>query len=166
MVSLPEPPGKGPAEAKRLIDLALKYARENDVLGAEMELLNQAGLLAIAGKDLAEAEGRFREVVDVAERAHLPRMEAEGFLHLSEIHEQREEFTQALTAINSAIDQVRLVQEDFSFPVYLARKAELEAGNANLRVADGLYVQASKLIEAMLVNAPSSRVKSSMMVGL
>jgi hypothetical protein len=116
----------------------VKYARENDVLGAQMELLNQAGLLAIAGKDLAEADGRFREVVDVAERAHLPRMEAEGFLHLSEIHEQGKEFTQALTAINSAIDQVRLVQGDFSLRVYLARKAELEAGNGNLRVADGL----------------------------
>jgi uncharacterized protein len=35
------------AEAQRLIDSSLKYARENDILGAQCELLNQAGLLAL-----------------------------------------------------------------------------------------------------------------------
>jgi CHAT domain-containing protein len=167
LVSLPETAAKGgQAEAKRLIEVALKYARQNEVLGAQTELLNQAGLLAIAAHDSSAAETYFQEVVDVAKRAHLPRMEAEGFLHLSEIHEGRKEFAESLSAINSAIDQVRLVQEDFSLPVYLARKAELEAALGNLRLADRLYGQASELIEAMLINAPSSRVKSSMIAAL
>jgi tetratricopeptide (TPR) repeat protein len=102
--------------------VALKYARENEILGAQAELLTQAGLLAIAGHDSATAQKCFQEVVDVAEKAHLPRMEAEGFLHLAEIHEQRKEFTEALTSIDSAIDQVRLVQEDFALPIYIGAK--------------------------------------------
>jgi CHAT domain-containing protein len=166
LVTMPDAAGKGPAEAKRLIDVALKYARENEILGAQTELLTQAGLLAIAAHDSATAQKCFQEVVDVAEKAHLPRMEAEGFLHLAEIHEQRKEFTEALTSIDSAIDQVRLVQEDFALPIYIARKAELEAGIGNLRIADILYGQSSELIEAMLINAPSSRVKSSMIAAL
>jgi hypothetical protein len=149
-----------------LIDLALKYARENEILGAQTELLTQAGLLAMAAHDSPTAQKSFQEVVDVAEGAHLPRMEAEGFLHLSEIHEERKELTEAVTTIDSAIDQVRLVQEDFDLPVYIARKAELEAGIGNLRLADSLYSQSSELIEAMRIDAPSSRVKSSMIAAL
>src|SRR5207248_1104658 len=166
LVTMPDAAGKGPAEAKRLIDVALKYARENEILGAQTELLTQAGLLAMAAHDAATAEKCFQEVVDVAERAHLPRMEAEGFLHLSEIREQRKELTEALKVVDSAIEQVRLVQEDFALPVYIARKAELEAAVGNLRLADSLYGQSSELIEAMLINAPSSRVKSSMIAAL
>ena len=166
LVTMPDTAGKGPAEAKRLIDVALKYARENEILGAQTELLTQAGLLAVAAHDSATAQKCFQEVVDVAERAHLPRMEAEGFLHLAQIHEQRKEFTEALTSIDSAIEQVRLVQEDFALPIYIARKAELEAGIGSLRLADTLYGQSSELIEAMLINAPSSRVKSSMIAAL
>jgi len=88
----------------------------------------------MAAHDSPTAQKCFQEVVEVAEIAHLPRMEAEGFLHLSEIHEERKELTEALTTIDSAIDQVRLVQEDFDLPLYIARKAELEAGMGNLRV--------------------------------
>jgi CHAT domain-containing protein len=153
-------------EARRIIDDALKYARENNILGAQAELLNQAGLLAMSTRDWATAERSFGETADVAERAHLPRMEAEGFLHLSELHEQRKEIARAVAAIDSAIAQVRQVQEDFDLPVYLARKAELEADRGNLRRADLLYQQASELIEAMLINAPTSRVKSSMIAAL
>src|SRR5215813_1993877 len=100
LVTMPDAAGKGLAEAKKLIDVALKYARENEILGAETELLTQAGLLAMAAHDSGTAQNCFEEVVEVAERAHLPRMEAEGFLHLSEIHEQRKELTQALTSVN------------------------------------------------------------------
>src|SRR5947209_3088158 len=103
LVTMPDAAGKGPAEAKRLIDVALKYARENEILGAQTELLTQAGLLALAAHDLPTAQKCFQEVVDVAEKAHLPRMEAEGFLHLSEIREERKELTEALTAVDSAI---------------------------------------------------------------
>ena len=50
----------------------------------------------MAAHDSPTAQKSFQEVVDVAERAHLPRMEAEGFLHLSEIHEERKELTEAV----------------------------------------------------------------------
>jgi CHAT domain-containing protein len=156
----------GREEAKRLIDQALTHARENNILGAQAELVNQAGLLAMNGNDMGHAVASFRETVEVAGKAQLPRMEAEGYLHLSEVYEHEKDQTKAIEAIDSGIDQLHLVQEDFDLPVYLARKAELEAGQGDLRRADVLYTQAEELIEAMLVNAPSSRVKSSMISAL
>ena len=167
LVLLPETADRpGRTEAKRLIDVALRYARANEILGAQCELLNQAGLLSFSAQDLNGAESNFRQTVDVAKHAHLPRMEAEGFLHLSEVYEQRKDLTAAITSIDSAIEQVRFVQEDFDLPVHIARKAELEALRGNLGIADQLYSQASELIEGMLINAPSSRVKSSMIAAL
>ena len=156
----------GREEAKRLIDQALKYARENNILGAQAELLNQAGLIAMVGNDLRLAEASFRETVDVAGEAQLPRMEAEGFLHLSEVYDHEKDPSKAVAAIDSGIEKVRLVQEDFDLPVYAARKAELEAKRGHLRDADLDYAQAEELIEGMLVNAPSSQVKSSMISAL
>ena len=156
----------GRSEAKQLIAVALKYSRQNDILGAQCELLNQAGLLAMSAGDLNSAEEYFRQTVDAAGQAHLPRMEAEGYLHLSEIYEQRRELNQAVSTIDSAIERVHLVQEGFDLPVYVARKAEIEAARGNLQRADELYDQASDLIEAMLVNAPTSQVKSSMIAAL
>ncbi len=93
-------------------------------------------------------------------------MVAEGFLHLSEVYEHWKELNPAIASIDSAIEQVRFAQEDFDLPVHLARKAELEALRGNLAIADLLYSQASELIEAMLINAPTSRVKSSMIAAL
>jgi CHAT domain-containing protein len=156
----------GKTEAERLIGAALKYSRDNGILGAQCELLNQAGLLSMSAHDLNRGEDYFRQTVDVAKRAHLPRMEAEGYLHLSEIYEQHRDLNRATSTIDSAIEQVHFVQEGFDLPVYMARKAEIEAARGNLQRADELYDQASDLIEAMLVNAPSSQVKSSMIAAL
>jgi tetratricopeptide (TPR) repeat protein len=128
LVSLPaNDQARGSAEAKQLIDVALKYARENNILGAQCELLNQAGLLAMEAHDTGNADEYFRQTVDVAKLANLPRMEAEGYLHLSEIYEQRHELNEALTVIDSGIRQMRVVEEGFDLPVYLARKSEIEA---------------------------------------
>lgn len=167
LVALPAntyPEARG--EARRLIQGALKYSRENNILGAQCELLNQAGLLSMAAHDLNGAEEYFRETVDVAKRAYLPRMEAAGYLQLSQVYERRGDFNQAESAINSAIQQARFVREGLYLPVYLAQKAEIEGVRGNLALADELYDQASDLVEGMLVNAPSSQVKSSMIAAL
>jgi hypothetical protein len=47
-------------------------------------------------------------------------------------------------------------------PRYVAEEAEIHAALGDLDKADKLYGRAADLIEGLLVNAPSSRVKSSM----
>jgi CHAT domain-containing protein len=47
-------------------------------------------------------------------------------------------------------------------PVFVAEEAEVCAALGSLYEADALYQRATSLVEGLLVNAPSSRVKSSM----
>ena len=149
-------------EAKRLIDQTLAYARENKILGAQTELLNQAGLLALAEHYLKQAEEDFTETARIAGQADLPRMSAEALLHLCQLYREEGRFSDAGRAIDKGILQQKQVQEGYDLPQYLAEKAELEAALGHLRSADSLYDQATDLIEAMLIDAPTSRVKSEM----
>ena len=152
----------GRAEAMRLIEQTLAIARQNKILGAQTELLNQAGLLARDDHRLADAEKYFNETATISQDAHLPRMRAEAMMHLSEIYSVEGRKSLALGAIDGAIAEVRSVQEAFDLPAYVARKAEIEVQLQHLRAADALYERATQLAEALLVNAPNSSVKSSM----
>ncbi|MGI9074119.1 MAG: CHAT domain-containing protein [Bryobacteraceae bacterium] len=160
LVNLPHNAGR--SEAKRLIQQALAYAKQNKILGAQTELLNQAGLLARDENALADAEKYFAETANIAEQAGLPRMRAEALLHLCKLYEGQNRRSEALRTIDAAIAEQRKVQEPYDFPLYLGQKAEIETSLGHLRSADALYERASQFIEAMLVDAPSSRVKSSM----
>jgi CHAT domain-containing protein/tetratricopeptide (TPR) repeat protein len=164
LANLPASPGAPSprAEAKRLIEQTLIDARRGKILGAQTELLNQAGLLARGEHDLGRAETYFSETAEVAQQADLPRMRGEALLHLCELYREQGRLPQAMRSIDDAIAQQRRAQEPYDLPIYLSEKAEVEATLGRFRTADSLYNQATYLIEAMLVNAPSSRVKSSM----
>jgi tetratricopeptide (TPR) repeat protein len=124
--------------------------------------LNQAGLLAVDEHHVKQAEEDFAETARIAEQADLPRMSAEALLHLSQLYRQQGRFSDAGRAIDRGILQQKRVQEGYDLPLYLAEKAELEAALGHLRSADSLYDQATDLIEAMLIDAPTSRVKGEM----
>ncbi len=150
------------AEAKQLLERALAYAKQNQILGAETELLNQAGLLAREEHANADAEKYFAEAADIAQRAALPRMRAEALLHLAELYEEMGQLSKAAHILETAIAEQSRVQEAYDLPLYIAKKADIEAALGHLRSADALYDRATYLVESMLVNSPSSRVKSSM----
>src|SRR5205823_2619562 len=72
------------------------------------------------------------------------------------------QLTAAEKAINSAIIQQTKAQEPFDLPLYLAEKAEVEAGLQRPAIANDLYTRATALAESLLINSPSSQVKSAM----
>jgi tetratricopeptide (TPR) repeat protein len=152
----------GRAEAKALLQVALADARRQGILGAQTDLLSQAGLMAVDNKDYPTAEASFQEEVRVAKQASLPSMEADGLLHLSQIHRAQRDNAKAELAINQGIEAVRRVAESYDLPSFIAEKAEVELSLGRPKTADVLYDQASRLVEGLLMNAPSSRVKSSM----
>jgi CHAT domain-containing protein len=160
---LSEPRQKqGIDEAKRLIAEALTEAREKDVRGAQSEILIQAGQLAAQEKGFEKAEPAFKEAADIADAAKLPREKAEALLHLSQLYRATNEPIKAGPAIDRAIEALQRVEEPYDLPLFMAEKAESQAALGNLHEADRIYDQATDLIEGLLVNAPSSQVKSSM----
>ena len=148
--------------AKALLQSTLAYSRQEGILGAQTDLLSQSGQMAMEDHDLAGAEKSFSEQVQVAKQASLPSMEADGLLHLSQIYRSQEKGTKAELAIDEGIKALRSVQESYDLPRFIAEKAEVELELGHIKEADALYDQATEVIEGLLLNAPSSRTKSSM----
>jgi len=167
LLELPEPQkARGREEAKKLLSSTLDAARRNGVRGAETELLNQAGQLALDEHDFNGAEQSFKEVVEISKAADLPREEADGFLHLSQLYRAESAPARAVLAISSGIQALQPVEEAYDFPLYVAEKAEVEAALGDLSAADSLYDRATDLIDGLLVNAQTSRVKTEMIAAV
>ena len=166
-MQLPEPQkARGREEGKKLLASTLDLARKNGVSGAETELLSQAGQLAIEERDFAGAEQSFKEVVEISKAADLPREEADGLLHLSQLYRTEDAPAKAVPAINRGIEVLRRVEEAYDFPIYVAEKAEVEAALGALAAADALYDRATDLIDGLLVNAQTSRMKTEMIAAV
>jgi CHAT domain-containing protein len=156
----------GREEAKKLLAATLDSARRNGVRGAETELLNQAGQVALEERDFAGAERSFKEVVEISKATDLPRLEAAGLLHLSQLYRAESAPAKAVLAVNRGMEVLQPVEEAYDFPLYVAEKAEVEAALGNLSAADALYDRATDLIDGLLVNAQTSRVKSEMIAAV
>ena len=89
-------------------------------------------------------------------------MQAGALYALSQVYTAQRDFLKAEHAIDAAIQQQTKAQEPLDLPLYLAEKAEVETNLHRPSKADALYIQATALVEAMLLNASSSRVKSAM----
>ena len=153
-------------EAKTLLQGTLTHARREGILGAQADLLSQAGQIALEENDISQAQRSFGEQVRVAKQASLPAMAADGYLHLSQIYRGQLNGRQAELAIDQGIEAVRSAQESYDLPRFVAEKAEVQLALGHIKAADALYEQAARLIEGLLVNCPSSRTKSSMIGSL
>jgi CHAT domain-containing protein len=155
-----------PAKAEPLIEQTLPYCRREKILGCEAELLNQGGLIALAVADQKRAERLFQEAAAASRSASLPRMIAESHSNLANLYLREQRLVPAEAAINETLDAIRRVQETYDLPAYLATKAEIEAGLGRARTARSLYQEATDIIEGMMINAPSPRVKSSLIAAM
>jgi CHAT domain-containing protein/tetratricopeptide (TPR) repeat protein len=149
-------------EALRLIEESLRYSREHQILGAQAELLVQAGLIAFDAKEYSVAQAAYLEAANVARTASLPRMLAAALGNLVDVYSAKGDAKAALRMADEAIATVRQPGEIYDLPSYLARKAELEAKFGRLNEARLIYEEARQLIEGMLVNMPSSPARSSL----
>lgn len=160
------PPGPqhdaGIEQAQHLIQDSLASAVRSNTLGAQAELLNEAGSIAQRKPDLPAAARYFTEAAEAADRADLPRMRAAALYSLCEVYKSQGNWSDAGAAIDSAITQLTAAQEPIDFPLYIAEKAEVEVGLHHFSKANDLYTRATALAESLLVNAPSSQVKSAM----
>ena len=152
----------GRADAKALLDVTLAKARRQGVLGAQTDLLGESGQMSMDANDYPQAERSFSEEVRIAKQASLPTMQSDALLHLSKIYRAQHKNAQAELAINQGIEVLRASHESYDLPRYVAEKAEAELALDRPKTADVLYDQAARLVEALLINAPTSRVKSSM----
>jgi hypothetical protein len=114
-------------EAKALLQVTLAQARQQEIPGAQTDLLSQAGQIEMEENNAAAAEQSFTEQVRVAKQADLPSMEADGLLHLSRVFRSQHKNADAEVAINQGIDVVRRVEESYDIPGFVAERRKLNA---------------------------------------
>lgn len=150
----------------QLVQETLNEARRKETPGAQTDVLTLWAKQLMEGGAFAKAEPLLNEAMTVARKASLPREEAEALLLLSQLYRATGRASSATEVIAKAIATLRRVEDPYDLPRYIAEQAEAEAAVGDLKSADLLYSQATDLIEGLLVNAPSSIVKSSMIGAL
>ena len=152
--------------ANKLITTALADAEKEHVLGAQTELLIEAGQITASRGDLSAAEKYFRQATEVSKTAGLPRQEGESCLRLSQFYRATNQPAKASAVIDQGIQAVQRVEEGYDLPVFVAERAEVQAALGSVQAADASFQRATDLVEGLLVNAPSSQVKSGMIGAL
>ncbi len=167
LLNLPEPQAEQSRDAaNKLISATLAQAQREHVLGAQTELLNEVGQIAAKQGNLPAAEKALCEAVEVSRTAALPREEGEACLRLSRFYRSTKQPARASAVIDQGISAVQRVEEGYDLPVFVAEKAEVQAALGSLREANQSFQRATDLVEGLLVNAPSSQVKSGMIGAL
>jgi CHAT domain-containing protein len=118
--------------------------------------------MALDDKDYGAVERYLSETVEIANKADLPREEAEALLQLSRLYRTMNQPAKAGPIIDQGITALQRAEEGYDLPLFLAEKAQVQTALGALGAADALYSQATDLVEGLLVNAQSSRVKTSM----
>jgi hypothetical protein len=108
LTNLPEPKADQNRDAaEKLIASTIAQAEKQHVLGAQTELLNETGQMAVKKGNLPAAERAFRQAVDVSMTAALPREEAEACLHLSQFYRATNQPAKAAAEIDRGIRSVQ-----------------------------------------------------------
>ena len=149
-------------EARSLIATALNHARQAGILGAEADLLREAGELAERAGNSSRAEEYYRQTAIVASEAKLPRIEGESMFRLADLYREEGNLPEAEKCIAHGIAAVRQVEAPYELPHYLAVEAESKESNGEYREADGLFSEAADLVDGMLINVPSPMLQSSL----
>jgi tetratricopeptide (TPR) repeat protein len=149
-------------EAKTLFSETLRLAEEEKVYGAQIDLLNQAGQLSLDSGNTREAERSFIGASSIARMSELTGLEAESELHLVQAYLDIQQPQKALVCIKRGMQISTSADEGYELPLFIAAWADVETALGHVKVADRLYDRATTVLEGLLVNAPSSQVKSSM----
>jgi CHAT domain-containing protein len=150
-------------EARALIATALAHARAENILGAEADLLREAGELEQQAGNQKLAMHYFRQTAAVAGEAHLPRIVGESMFRLSDLYRKVGNLPAAEQCIGQGIEAVRQVEAPYELPHYLAVEAELKAAHGEYKEADSLFSQASDLVTGMLMTVPTPMLEGALL---
>lgn len=149
-------------DARSLLATVLAHARRENILGAEADLLREAGDLEQHAGNNTLAMQYFRQTDAVAAEAQLPRIVGESMFRLTDLYRKAGNLPQAAQCIAQGIEAVRQVEAPYELPHYLAVEAELKEANGEYREADSVFSQASDLVTGMLVTVPTPMLEAAL----
>jgi len=153
-------------EAQQWLEQAAQY-----VESTEMNVYRADVLLALGDREFRAR--RFRKAITLlemaiesAERFKMPRPRAAALLTLSRSYVELGDLEKADECASQAIIAARQLVDMYVLPRHLASAAEVKVQRGKNAEADSLYEEAGDLIEAMLINVPSARMRSTLVAAM
>jgi CHAT domain-containing protein len=153
-------------EAQESLGRAARYVEEIGMNVYRADILQALAESAIRNRDYSTAKALLLDAIQSAEKFSMPRPRAASLLTLSRIYRDTGDLQKADECASAAIIAARKLIDMYVLPRHLASAAEIKVQIDKVGEADSLYEEAGDLIEAMLVNVPSARLRSRLVAAM
>lgn len=153
-------------EAQEFLERAVRFVEDAEMNVYRADILQALSEGAIRTKDYKSAVSLLTEAVQSAKRFDMPRPRAAALLTLSRVYKELGEMEKADECASEAVIAARELVDMYVLPRHLAAAAEIKVHRGKITEADSLYEEAGDLIEAMLVNVPSARMRSTLIAAM
>ena len=149
-------------EAKALLESLLNISRGQSAFGYESQTLLELGKLEARLGHGSLAVERLKQAVADARKVDGYNLVSEADLELSKALLKERQFNSAEVAAQDGVEASRTIGDKLLVPRSLAQLAEVEGARGRYKTADGLFLEASEIVEAMLATTTSPNAKSSL----
>ncbi len=149
-------------EADRLLTSILDFVESTSMAVYRSEVLFAVATREDTKGKTADAIRHLRQAVESAEAVGMPRPAASALFRLAQIHAKQGELTQAEATIDRAIETTRQLVDMYILPRQLAAAAAIKVRASKPQAAAELLDEAADLIDAMLVNVPTTALRASL----
>jgi len=153
------------AEAKQVLDEAIRQAQAQNALAAEAQLLVVRGKEE-APVDLQQAIKDLGAAIDFCKQHRFHHALAWGTFELATVYRDHGDFAQAERYAATAERETEALEDKYHLPEDLALMAELAAKAGRTAAADSLYRRAEDVTEGLLASMPSRQVEGSLIGAL
>jgi len=150
------------SEAKELLESLLETSRGKSAFGYESQALLELGKLEERVGQGPAAIDRLKQAVAEAKKVDGNNLVSEADLELSKALLKEHRYGEAETAAREGLDASRNIGDKLLVPRSLTQLALVEESKGRYRTADGLFREASEIVEAMLATTPNQYAKSSL----
>ena len=153
------------AEAKQVLDEAIRQAQAQNALAAEAQLLVVRGKQE-APVDLQQAIKDLGAAIDFCKQHRFHHALAWGTFELATVYRDHGDFAQAERYAATAERETEALEDKYHLSEDLALMADLAAKAGRTRAADSLYRRAEDVTEGLLASMPSRQVEGSLIGAL
>ncbi len=153
-------------EAREWLERAARFVEDTEMNVYKADVFQVLGENAFREKKYDVAITLLKEAIQSAQRFEMPRPRAAALLTLSRVYREVGELEKADECASEAVVASRQLVDMYVLPRHLASAAEIKARWGKTAEADTLYEEAGDLIEAMLVNVPSARMRSTLVAAM
>jgi CHAT domain-containing protein/tetratricopeptide (TPR) repeat protein len=153
-------------EAHDVVEHGLDYARRNGYVGFQVDMLAQAGQLAVAEQQIPAAIEFYKQAATLAEGIRFNRGLAEVNSQLAALYQRAGELGKAEECARKSIEAHRLMREVYSLPHHLAVQARVQAMAGKLKEAQQTYETAERIVGTMLLNTPTPGIKRAVIASM